>query len=162
MEGVEAVLARIGGMKTLVYGTLALVAGALLGLVVFTFGYAKGYAYFSHDSAACVQCHSMNEQYNAWKAGPHHAVAQCADCHMPHDNIVHQMWVKGEDGFLHSLKFTTGDYPENIQIRPQNYRVAQESCLHCHGNLTEDMEMTRTHSTSVDCLHCHSEVGHAR
>lgn len=44
-------LERIGGMKTLVYGALAILAGALLGLVIFTFGYAKGYAYFSHDSS---------------------------------------------------------------------------------------------------------------
>lgn len=50
-RGVSDVLERIGGMKTLVYGALAILAGALLGLVIFTFGYAKGYAYFSHDSS---------------------------------------------------------------------------------------------------------------
>lgn len=149
-------------MKTIVLSLLAIAMGGVIGLGVYTFVFAKGLSYFGTNPATCANCHAMNEQYDAWQAGSHHAVATCNDCHLPHDNIVHKYWVKAEDGFLHGLKFSTGWYPENIQIRDVNKRVAENNCLHCHQGLTEDVQMTRTHDTKVSCLQCHSEVGHRK
>ncbi|MGO4956958.1 cytochrome c nitrite reductase small subunit [Luteococcus sp. Sow4_B9] len=149
-------------MKTIVLSVLAIAIGGVIGLGVYTFVFAKGLSYFGTDPATCNNCHAMNEEYNAWKAGSHHAVATCNDCHLPHDNVVHKYWVKAEDGFLHGLKFSTGWYPENIQIRDVNMKVAEANCLYCHADLTEDVQMTRTHDTQVSCVKCHSEVGHRK
>ena len=60
---------------------LAGLVGVLAGIMVFTFGYAGGAAYFGHDPQACVQCHAMNPQFERWSKGSHKAVATCQDCH---------------------------------------------------------------------------------
>jgi cytochrome c nitrite reductase small subunit len=41
------------------------VFGLLAGLGLYTFVYAQGGSYLTNDPAACVNCHVMNEQYNA-------------------------------------------------------------------------------------------------
>jgi cytochrome c nitrite reductase small subunit len=41
------------------------VFGLLVGLGLYTFVYAQGASYLTNDPAACVNCHVMNEQYNA-------------------------------------------------------------------------------------------------
>lgn len=160
--GIVETVKKYLDMKTIVLSLLAIAIGGVIGLGVYTFVFAKGLSYFGTNPATCANCHAMNEEYDAWQAGSHHAVATCNDCHLPHDNIVHKYWVKAEDGFLHGLKFSTGWYPENIQIRDVNKKVAEKNCLHCHEGLTEDVQMTRTHDTQVSCLKCHSEVGHRK
>ena len=57
-----------------VWALLALLFGAVAGLGVFTFAYAEGASYLSDDPAACRNCHIMNDVYDAWTRGPHHAV----------------------------------------------------------------------------------------
>ena len=66
---------------------LAAIAGAAIGLAGFTFSYAEGLSYFSTDPKACTNCHIMNDQYASWAQGPHHAVARCVDCHLPHEFV---------------------------------------------------------------------------
>ncbi|MDN5570055.1 MAG: cytochrome c nitrite reductase small subunit [Propionibacteriaceae bacterium] len=139
--------------------------GVLVGILVFTFGYAGGMAYFGHDPAACLQCHAMAENYNSWQAGSHHNVATCQDCHSPHNDPVAWLISEADNGFWHSLKFTTGMYPENIKIRDHNRVMTQEACLECHAAVTDDIRMTRlgaSHSDQIDCLQCHANVGHER
>lgn len=150
------------GMKTIVLSALSIVVGAVLGLAVYTFVFAKGYAYFTTDPRNCINCHVMNNEYKAWQGGSHKAVATCDDCHLPHDNLVHKYTVQAEDGFLHGLKFSTGWYPENIKIRAVNAKVAQGNCLRCHAPMVSELNYTRSHNTQVDCLHCHSDVGHRK
>ena len=149
-------------MPVIVYSTLVIVLGAALGLGLFTFGYANGAAYFGTDPATCAQCHAMEEQYTAWTKGGHRAVAGCNDCHAPHDNIINKYVNKAENGFWHSLKFTTGNYPENIEIREHNRRVTEDACVHCHGELVHGINSTRPADQKISCLSCHSEVGHMR
>ena len=135
------------------------VVGSLIGVGLFTFVYARGYSYLGNDPTTCINCHVMERQYNGWLAGSHAGVATCNDCHAPHDNIVSKYYVKAENGFWHGLKFTTGWYPENIEIRESNRAVTNEACLHCHGDLTSDMRMTAG-DTQVNCTRCHTDVGH--
>mgnify|MGYP000564823002 CR=1 FL=1 len=40
--------------------------GAAAGIGAFTFVYAKGFSYLSTDPRACVNCHIMSQQYEAW------------------------------------------------------------------------------------------------
>ncbi|QWW18898.1 cytochrome c nitrite reductase small subunit [Schaalia sp. 19OD2882] len=136
--------------------------GVLAGLAVYTFVYAKGYSYLSSDPNACVNCHVMQEQYDGWVAGHHRHTAVCADCHLPHDNIVNKYYVKAENGFWHGLKFTTGWYPQNIVARPVSLDVTNKACLHCHANITNDIRhsVNSNDPEVYDCVRCHSGVGH--
>ncbi|MFT0846571.1 cytochrome c nitrite reductase small subunit [Actinomycetaceae bacterium L2_0104] len=145
---------------------LALVAvfalGAMLGLALYTFVYAKGFSYLSSDPEACINCHIMEEQYDGWLAGAHSDVATCADCHLPHDNIFHKYFVKAENGFMHGLKFTTGWHPENIEAREVSLAVTNEACLYCHADVTEDIRHLGSAQDGevFDCVRCHAGIGH--
>lgn len=163
-------LAAVGGVRGAIIIVGAGLVGVLFGLMLFTFGYANGLAYFGEDPAACQQCHSMNKQYNAWTKGSHHTVA-CQECHSPQRNEQPVKWLisEADNGFWHSLKFTTGDYPTNIKIREVNREEVQDNCLRCHGALVSQIQQPTLHANttahsnaSIDCLRCHSEVGHKR
>lgn len=137
---------------------LIAVAGALGGAGLYTFVYAKGYSYFSSDPKACINCHAMQPQFDAWVKSTHHAVAKCNDCHMPHDNAAHKLFIKANNGFWHSYYFTTGDYPDNIRITPRNRAVAEAACRSCHGEIVHAVDR----GGGLSCLQCHDSVGHAR
>src|SRR4029077_14197487 len=66
---------------------LGVLAGALAGIGAFTFHYGEGLSSFSTDPRACKNCHIMNDEYASWTKGPHHAVAKCIDCHLPHEFV---------------------------------------------------------------------------
>jgi cytochrome c nitrite reductase small subunit len=140
---------------------LAIMLGALGGLGFFTFGYGEGYAYLSNDPASCAICHVMQSPYDSWVKSSHHHVAVCNDCHLPHD-FAGKWIVKADNGFFHSLAFTTGEYKDPIQIKPRNSEVTQQSCIHCHESLVSHMLPSEAGGDMVSCVHCHSSVGHAQ
>ena len=139
---------------------LPLLAGAFVGTGSYTFMYANGGAYFSDDPQSCANCHAMNDHLSAWEKSSHHGVAVCNDCHSPHDSLIYKYFVKGVNGFNHSLKFTTGDYPDVLQITEMNRSVTEAACRHCHSDLTHSIESIHNADDSVSCLRCHHEVGH--
>ena len=142
--------------------------GLLAGLGSFTFGYGKGYAYLTNNPAACANCHVMQEHYDAWQSSSHRHVATCNDCHLPH-NLIGKYLVKGDNGFFHSLAFTTNIYRWPIQIKPRNAHVAQEACLYCHSEMVNamlpiapgDAQAPPHFRDMPSCVTCHREVGHA-
>jgi cytochrome c nitrite reductase small subunit len=133
-----------------------IVIGSLIGLAAglgaYTFIYAKGYSYLTNDPAACANCHVMSEYYSAWLKGPHRAVAACNDCHTPH-TPVRKYATKASNGFWHSFYFTSGHYPDHLEIKPRNVRVTEEACRHCHSEIVQAIE-------SDSCIRCHYDVGH--
>ncbi len=139
----------------------ALVVGLSAGLGLFTFVYAQGASYLTNDPAACANCHVMNEQYSAWMKGSHANAAVCNDCHTP-SGLLPKYWTKAQNGFFHSLAFTTGWFPDNIQIHGRNLEIARDSCMKCHAELTERMQATRGHREKINCIQCHNQVGHAQ
>ena len=141
--------------------SLAVVFGALGGLGAFTFGYGDGTAYLKNDPASCANCHVMQGHYDTWLNSSHKDVATCNDCHLPHDFA--GKWVtKADNGFFHSLAFTTGEFHEPIQIKPRNARVTQNACLHCHGEFVHPLLPSTDNQGMLDCVHCHTDVGHAQ
>jgi len=142
---------------------LGIVAGLAAGVGGFTFLYAKGASYLGHDSAACANCHVMNEQYDAWIKSSHRAVAECNDCHTPHA-FIPKYAVKALNGFNHSLAFTTGRFHEPIRIKGFNRVVTEASCRHCHGDIVAAMDGGGGHAAAggdaVSCVRCHGRVGH--
>jgi cytochrome c nitrite reductase small subunit len=144
---------------------LAIALGALAGVGSYTFSYAKGLSYFSTDPRACVNCHIMQSEYDAWQKASHHTSAVCIDCHLPHD-FVPKYLAKAENGWRHGKLFTTGGFIEPIEVKPAGRRILLDNCARCHAALTEELrglaaEQTVTaHQDRFSCLHCHSTVGH--
>jgi cytochrome c nitrite reductase small subunit len=135
--------------------------GGLAGVGVFTFGYGGGVTYFSNNPAACANCHIMQGHYDAWQASSHKHVATCNDCHLSHHPV--GKWItKADNGFFHSLAFTTGDFHEPIQIKPRNRRVTQNACLHCHSEFVHSMLPLQRGGDMLNCVHCHQDVGHSQ
>jgi cytochrome c nitrite reductase small subunit len=143
--------------------------GALFGAGSFTFVTARGTAYMSDDPQVCINCHIMREEYDGWRHASHHAVATCNDCHLPHDNLAHRLFVKASNGYHHSRAFTLQDFAEPIRIKPGNARVLEANCLRCHGGLTEAITQHGTLGVPSDplhqadlfgCVRCHQQVGH--
>lgn len=138
----------------------AAVFGILGGLGAFTFGYGEGTAYLKNDPASCANCHVMQAHYDTWTKSSHHGVATCNDCHLPH-NFGGKWLTKADNGFFHSLAFTTGDFHEPIQIKERNRRVTQHACLYCHDDFVDHMLPAEPNGEMQYCVHCHGDVGHA-
>jgi cytochrome c nitrite reductase small subunit len=103
----------------------------------------------------------MQSQYDAWLKSSHHAVATCNDCHLPHD-FFGKWRVKADNGFFHSLAFTTGAFKDPIQIKPRDARVVQQACIYCHKDLVNHMLPDRPGGDMLSCVSCHPSVGHAQ
>ncbi|OGR03523.1 MAG: cytochrome c nitrite reductase small subunit [Deltaproteobacteria bacterium RIFOXYA12_FULL_61_11] len=157
--------------RILGWSVLAMSLGALAGLGGFTFDYAEGLSYLSEDPRACANCHLMNEQLASWGKGPHRAVADCNDCHVPED-FFGKYLAKGRNGYHHSVGFTfqpsRPDEPgavrvfeEPIRIKPTNSQILQDNCLRCHGDLVHAILSGSTgDSGAVRCVSCHRGAGH--
>jgi cytochrome c nitrite reductase small subunit len=138
-----------------------LLTGAAVGLGVYTFGYARGHSYLTNDPAACLNCHVMRDQYDAWQRSSHHAVATCNDCHTP-AGFIPKYAVKASNGFWHSFAFTTGRYADPIRIKPGNRAIAEAACLKCHADVVDAIVHPAHAKPGQGCLHCHGAAGHPR
>ncbi len=177
---------RRGAGPTAVLVTAGAAIGAALGLGGFTFVYAKGASYLSTDPAVCANCHIMGEHYAAWQRSSHRVAAGCADCHMPHDPVGKYL-AKASNGFWHSLAFTTGVFPDPLQIKPHNRAVTEDACRDCHAAIVAAIDplgsdapidvrsgvagmpvadRPQIHDGPVvtedreSCIRCHTYVGH--
>jgi len=152
---------------------LSLLASTLIGMFVgsglFTFFTAHGASYISNDPSVCVNCHVMRDEFQGWQHASHHAVAVCNDCHLPHDNAVHKLYVKASNGYHHSEAFTLMNFAEPIRIKPSNAQVLEANCLRCHGAFVDAITSHGTLGVPTDpeqqadlygCVRCHQEVGH--
>ena len=162
----------------------AVLIGSALGLGAFTFVYARGASYLSTDPAVCANCHIMGEHYAAWQRSSHRVAAGCADCHMP-QNFIGKYAAKATNGFWHSLAFTTGAFPDPLEIKPHNRAVTENACRHCHGDIVAAIDplgqgdqfeiraggspaasRPQIHDGAVasgereSCIRCHTYVGH--
>ena len=139
---------------------LLVMLGILAGLGLFTFSYAEGLSYFSHDPKACVNCHIMNDEFDSWQKSSHHAAAVCVDCHMP-EKFAEKIVAKADNGYRHSKGFTFQDFHEPIMIKERNSQILQNNCLRCHSDLVHGiMDSGAEFGKSVKCIQCHSHVGH--
>ncbi|MGH7354263.1 MAG: cytochrome c nitrite reductase small subunit, partial [Candidatus Rokuibacteriota bacterium] len=111
---------------------VACLVGIPAGVGAYTFVYAKGFSYLSTDPRACVNCHVMNAQYDAWLKSGHRHTATCVECHLPHAGLA--KWVaKAEHGFRHSAAFTLQNFKEPIEITPRDRVIVRTNCVRCHA-----------------------------
>lgn len=141
---------------------LFIFVGIIVGVGGYAFIYAKGYSYLENDPSACANCHVMRAQYDAWIKSSHHSAAVCNDCHTPH-NLAGKYLVKAKNGFFHSLYFTTGNYPDNIEITRFDLNVAEAACRRCHQGITQAIDANGVHGNAegIRCTRCHTSVGHS-
>lgn len=138
---------------------LGAIAGSAAGIGAYTFLYAKGMSYMTNDPSACANCHIMNEQYEAWTKSSHHGAAVCNDCHAPH-TFIGKYQTKAINGFNHSWAFTTGRFPEPIQITPRNRAITEAACRYCHQDIVQAIDANHSGKNALSCIRCHSSVGH--
>jgi cytochrome c nitrite reductase small subunit len=101
----------------------------------------------------------MQVKYDGWIKSPHHAVAACNDCHTPH-NFIRKYETKGRNGFWHSFYFTTGKFPDNIQITEYNSRILEENCRKCHADIVDAVDGPHGKKDKLSCVKCHDDAGH--
>ncbi len=147
---------RIIAVAIVVLGTLA---GIGLGVGSYTFIYAKGFSYMRDDSQVCANCHIMQDHYDAWAKGSHHAVAVCNDCHTPH-SLIPKYYTKALNGYHHSLAFTTGNFHEPIQATEFNRAIAEANCRYCHQDIVHQIDYGGGNGEPLECIRCHRYVGH--
>ncbi|MBK8910667.1 MAG: cytochrome c nitrite reductase small subunit [Chlorobi bacterium] len=140
------------------------VGGLVIGIAAYTFIYAQGGSYLTNNPAACANCHIMQEHFDAWTKSSHRSVAVCNDCHTPHSTIG-KYWTKAQNGFWHSVAFTSGDFPDPLRIKPSNRQVTEEACRSCHQEIvdaidTRHHEGTEAGAEPTSCVRCHATVGH--
>jgi cytochrome c nitrite reductase small subunit len=139
---------------------LAASIGIAAGVGAYTFQYAEGLSYLKTDPRACVNCHIMQPQYDAWQKASHHDVAVCVDCHLP-EAFFEKYVAKLENGWRHGEKFTTQNFVEPIVVQARGREILQENCVRCHGALVHEMaEAPSRKGESLACTHCHVNVGH--
>jgi cytochrome c nitrite reductase small subunit len=155
--GIFHSLERRGSATVLLVGLLS---GVLLGLGVFTFGYARGGSYLTDDPGACANCHVMRAQYAGWLKSSHGKWAVCNDCHAP-DGAA-KYGTKALNGAMHSWAFTTGLFPDEIRITGRNYGVADKACMKCHSEYVSGLNQARHSGSELSCIRCHSRVGHEK
>lgn len=149
--------------RTVTVGVVVLLSslaiGAVAGIGGYTFIYAKGWSYMTDDPGACANCHVMEEQYTAWMRSSHRAVAACNDCHTPPGL---SKWVaKASNGYHHSYAFTSGDFPDVIQITPKNLEIVEGRCRGCHEDIVHAVDTSHDGNERTACTTCHARVGHA-
>jgi cytochrome c nitrite reductase small subunit len=139
---------------------LACMVGVALGIGGFTFRYAEGLSYLSTDPRACVNCHIMRPEFDAWQKSSHHSVAVCVDCHLPHDFFPKYV-AKAENGYRHGKMFTTGEFEEPITVKARGVEILEENCRRCHEPLVTALAATSSDPRDrISCVRCHRGAGH--
>lgn len=151
--------AKRGRALTALALLLSLAVGAACGIGGYTFIYARGLSYMTDDPVACANCHVMNDQYRAWTRSSHRNVAVCNDCHTP-NGLISKYLTKAENGYHHSLAFTTMSFHEPIQIKARNRAITEASCRKCHADITAALDGPHAKDGVTSCLRCHRDVGH--
>ena len=132
------------------------------------------------DHEFCSSCHShapIGSSYRESLHGGNNPTgwrASCSNCHIPHDNALHYLWVKGIHGVVDPTMELLKD-PHDIdwhgnRERREDY-VYDSGCLSCHVYLQEKSQANRKafrphrryfSSDDLTCVECHEQVGHAR
>lgn len=147
--------------KTVAIAALGLLIGAPLGVSTATFVFADGFSYLSGNPKACVNCHIMQENFDAWKNSSHHSIATCNDCHTS-GSVVSKYGQKALNGFLHSWAFSTGLFEEPIRIKGFNRKIVLSNCVRCHDQLGESSRFGHSGFATRNCLDCHQNSGHRK
>ena len=137
---------RVAAVPRNAIAVAAVAVGVLGGLGLVTFHYAEGTSYLSADPAACVNCHIMRPQYDAWQKASHHAVATCVDCHDP-DTMALRVTRPGFIQAIQALAAGDGDAPHLPSV--ERWRAGDRAAPY-----DPNAEASRTEMRSYVCGQC--------
>ncbi|MCF6364596.1 MAG: cytochrome c nitrite reductase small subunit [Bacteroidales bacterium] len=147
---------------------VAILLGAFIGLSIYLFKVSNATSYLSDAPETCINCHVMVPEYASWNHSSHREHANCNDCHVPHDNMIHKYYFKAGDGIRHATMFTLRKEPEVIKIKEAGIEVVQNNCKRCHGFVNENISANNWNIKDVHsgngklCWDCHREVPHGK
>jgi cytochrome c nitrite reductase small subunit len=118
-------------------------------------------AYLGHEPATCNNCHVMDSQYENWYHAAHERSAVCADCHLPHQNLVSYYLYKGYSGMKDVFSFTFKTYPPAIRATRQTSTIVQANCLRCHESTVENI-LPGPQAFDRTCWSCHRSAAHGQ
>ncbi len=118
-------------------------------------------AYLGHAAATCNNCHVMDSQYENWYHAAHENVAICADCHLPHQNILSYYLYKGYSGMKDVFSFTFKIYPPAIRATHQTDSIVQANCIRCHNDTVESI-LAGPQAFDRYCWSCHRSAAHGQ
>ena len=101
----------------------------------------------------------MQEYFDGWMKSSHRLAAVCNDCHTP-PGILNKYRTKAINGFWHSYAFTSGRFPDVLQIKARNHDVVEEACQKCHLEIVQAIAGPHEADSSLSCVRCHASVGH--
>ncbi len=133
------------------------------------------------DDEFCSSCHSIAPMGAAYREDIHGGNnpagwrATCSQCHIPQDNSLHYLVVKGYHGIVDPTMELIKD-PHDIDWHGNRERreeyVYDSGCLNCHLKLqdaeTDNRRAQRSHKRyfsdpdDYSCVECHENVGHSR
>lgn len=145
-------------MNKLPLSLLIASAAFLIAMGVFTLT-TEAISYAGTDSETCNNCHVMHPMYENYYHAAHQRVADCADCHLPHENIIAYYLEKGRQGAHDVYVFSTGQTPEMIRANKHSQEIIQTNCIHCHEKTVESIVMGEQ-PFERNCWDCHRDVAH--
>jgi cytochrome c nitrite reductase small subunit len=134
------------------------IAAAVIALSVFVY-VTDATAYVGTASATCNNCHVMDPMYENYYHAAHQRAAECADCHLPHENLAAYYFEKGRQGAHDVYIFSTGQTPEVIRANENSRKIIQSNCLRCHLETVESITMG-AQPYDRQCWDCHRAVAH--
>ena len=138
----------------LVVGFVVLVA--VLGVFAWA---TDALAYMGHEPETCNNCHVMDSQFENWFYASHEQWAECADCHIPHENFIAYYFYKGKSGMKDVYSFVTASYPVAIRANEETIAIIQKNCIRCHEDTVESIVMT-AQPFRRNCWDCHRDAAH--
>ncbi len=153
------------------------VVGVILGSAL-TLGVAQ-FMYVTGGDGFCKSCHSMTPMYESYLQDVHGGKnkvgvkAECAACHLPHDNILKYAYKKSVNGIVEGAITLFGD-PEHKDWEAHRKNradfVFDSGCLSCHEDLqsvsAKNQKAFLPHkdyfakNINKKCVECHENVGH--
>lgn len=116
-------------------------------------------AYAGTHAETCNNCHVMNPMYENYYHAAHQSAAECADCHLPHENVIAYWLEKGRQGAHDVYVFSTGTTPELIRANEHSQEIIQSNCIRCHEETVESIVMG-AQAFDRNCWDCHRDVAH--
>lgn len=142
-------------------------SGMFCGLVLYVGYVSNAASYLSNDASACVNCHIMAPYYATWQHSSHARVANCNDCHVPHDNFFNKWFFKAKDGLRHASMFALRIEPQVIRTLDASSGVIMDNCIRCHTQLNQEFVNTGriafsdvTCGQGKACWDCHRNIPH--
>ncbi|MDX1302670.1 cytochrome c3 family protein [Photobacterium sp.] len=131
----------------------------------------------------CGSCHSMEPMAKTFKLdihggqNEHGFVAECVDCHLPHDSVFNYMVAKTAHGINDVFKETFTDTSKIDWLSRRKNReefVYDDGCLECHRQLLDKTTAANPKSLVLHakyktlketeeplyCVSCHVTIGH--